>query len=74
MRILQLETTQYKFRSISLFVFPFFARSLSSYLSMLKDTQLTAEGYRMTKRVEIPILRMPLAMLAVIADMSVVVC
>jgi hypothetical protein len=40
---------------------------------MLKNTQLAAEGYRLTKRVKIPILRMPLAMLAVIADMSVIV-
>lgn len=52
---------------------PLCACFLPSYLSVLKDTQIAAEGYRLTKRVKIPILCMPLAMLAVIADMSVVV-
>jgi hypothetical protein len=61
------------FRSISLFVFPFFACSFSSYFSVLKNTQLAAKCNRLTQLVKIPILRMPLAMLAVIADMSVVV-
>jgi hypothetical protein len=40
---------------------------------MLKDTQLTTEGYRLTKLVKIPLLRMPLTMLAVIADMFALV-
>jgi hypothetical protein len=46
---------------------------MSSYLTMLiKLTQLAAEGYRLTKWVKIPLLPMPLAMLAIIADMSVI--
>lgn len=53
---------------------PFCTCFLPSYLSVLKDTQLAAEGYRLTKRVKIPKLRVPLAMLTVIADMSVIVC
>ena len=69
------ESTRGMYRSISLFVFPFFACSMSSYLSELSElTQLAAEGYRLPKRVKIPYLRVPLAMLAVITDMSVVVC
>jgi hypothetical protein len=35
---------------------------------MLKNTQLASEGYRLTKQVKIPKLRVPLAILAVIAD------
>ena len=41
---------------------------------MFKNAQLASEGYRLTKRVKIPILRVPLAMYTIIADMSVVVC
>jgi hypothetical protein len=37
-------------------------------------TQLAAEGYRLTKRVKIPLLHVPLAILAVIADVTIVVC
>ena len=73
MRTLQLETTQYKSRSTSLFVFPFFACSVSTDFSELsKLTQLAAKGYRLPQWVKIPILRVPLAILAVVADMSVI--
>jgi hypothetical protein len=61
------------FRTFVLSVFPLIAGFLSSYLSMFKNTQLAAEGNRLTKRIKIPLLRVPLAMLAVIADMSIVI-
>jgi hypothetical protein len=62
------------FRTFVLSVFPLIAGFLPSYLCTLENLQLAAEGYRLTKRVKIPLLHVPLAILAVIADVTIVVC
>jgi hypothetical protein len=50
-RILPLVSSIGSFRTFFLSLFPLIAGFLPSYLSVLKNTQLAAEGYRLAKRV-----------------------